>query len=230
MSAPASPQGPDGEHILADTSNNPNLIMFYGGGSGVGKSTLSRAVWQRLKDARITGGYHAEEDVLKSEAFAPYVGAVDAGDGSDIDTLWSSCLAFLATCRSSPGVIVTDSILPGSDWLVSAGVQTEPVVRFAPNLADQMDDIPSLFVFVECDVRVALERAIADGGVEWARELAIKRCGSGDLDGLIAYLSRSQDLGLLIWDRWPHPKIKVVTTHDSLESCEEQISSALGLG
>ena len=230
MSVPTSPQGSGGEHIPADTLNNPKLIMFYGAGSGAGKSTLSRAIWQRLKDVRMTGGHHAEEEVLTSEAFAPYVSAVDAGDGSDMDTLWFSCLAFLAISRNSPGVIVTDSILPCTDWLVSAGVETEAVVRFAQNLADQMDDIPSLFVFVERDVRVAMERAIADRGGEWARELAIKRCGSDDLDGLIAYLSRAQVLGLLIWDRWPHPKIKIVTTHDSPESCEAQISSALGLG
>ena len=137
-------------------------MMFYGAGSGFGKSILSNAIYQRLLRRGVSATYVAEESMLASEEFRPYVSAVQRGEGWDIGTLLDSCTTFLNTYRNSSGVYVTDSILPCSDWLLTAGVLPETIAAFAQKLASAMNDLPSLFVFVECDVHGALDRAIAD--------------------------------------------------------------------
>jgi len=203
--------------------------MFYGAGSGSGKSTLSRAVYQKLFSHGMSATHVPEEAMLISQEFRPYMNAVQKGEGWDTDTLWKSCVAFLETCRSSSSVHVTDSILPCSDWLLTAGVQPEKVSSFTEKLADAMNDLPSMFVLVECDARVALDRAIVDRGDDWARSLAINRCGSDDLDELLGYFAALQEVGKQVWSSWPHRKIKVNTTEDALQSCVDEIACSLDI-
>lgn len=78
------------------------LLLFYGAGSGMGKSTLSRRARASLEEEGIVTRYVAEEDVLRMDAFAPYVSAV----------IW-----------------VTDSILPCLDWLWTAGADRVEICR-----------------------------------------------------------------------------------------------------
>ena len=199
------------------------LIMFYGPGSGAGKSLLATQTSQALKRHGFRVRHIAENDVLNMDAFAPYVREVESGRADNVTTLLSACQRFIQECEDSSHVYVLDSILPCSDWLVTAQVFPEGIRCFTAHLIELLQNLESTLVFISGDIEIFLARAIEDRGKEWARSLARKRCDSEDPDDLLTYFDEMRKVAVEIVENWPYRKLKVDTASTDIDTCRKAV-------
>lgn len=191
------------------TATFPKAVLVYGSGSGLGKSTLGRALVERLYAQGLSARFVGEEETLSLPAFRER--------------------RFAAEIRSEASeVAVVDSMLPCWDWLYSAGCSDEEVRAFSLALADVLSPLNPVIVFVEGDLDSALSRAISDRGLGWALDLAELRTGRRDLGALRLYfrLLRAGAKRMLVV--WPHRVVRVDTLALDLWSCVEETVFAIG--
>ena len=205
------------------------LILFYGPGAGSGKSTLSRIIHDVLQQKGIKTKYVAESDVLHLEAFASYVDAVKQDNPGDIKVLLSACECFIDTCAQSDQVYVVDSILPCTDWLVTAGCTKQQIRQFNAQLNRLMMKLNPIQIFLTGDTEIFLKRAITDRGENWAIRLAQERCNSNDLRHLIAYFNEMKEVAFELLAEWQFKKIVLDTTKRDLPTCAKEILKHLGV-
>ena len=204
------------------------LLLFYGPGSGSGKSTLSRLIHDLLQQRDITTKYIAESDVLHLEAFAPYVEEVKQNNPGDVKVLLASCERFIDGCNQSDQVYIVDSILPCTDWLVTAGCTREQIKRFNTQLNRLMTKLNPIQIFLRGDTEIFLKRAIKDRGENWANRLAQERCNSDDSRDLITYFNEMQEVAFELLAEWQFKKIVLDTTKHDSPTCTKKILRYLG--
>ena len=205
------------------------LILFYGPGSGSGKSTLSRLIHNVLQQEGIRTKYVAESDVLRLDAFAPYVEEVKQNNPGAVKALLSSCERFVNTCDQSDQVYVVDSILPCTDWLVTAGCTRQQIERFNIELNRLMAKLNPIQIFLTGDTEICLTRAIKDRGEDWARRLAQERCNSNNSRALIAYFDEMREIASELLAEWTLKKIVLDTTKYDLATSTKEILQHLDL-
>lgn len=205
------------------------LILFYGPGSGSGKSTLSRLIYDLLQQKGIRTKYIAESDVLRLDAFAPYVEEVKQNNPGNVKVLLSSCKRFIDACSQSDQVYVVDSILPCTDWLVTAGCTRGQVRRFNTQFNQLVTKLNPIQIFLTGDTEIFLKRAITDRGESWAQSLAQERCNSNDIRDLITYFNEMKEVAFGLLTEWPFKKIVVDTTKHDLPTCAKEILQHLGV-
>ena len=205
------------------------LILFYGPGSGSGKSTLSRLVHDALQQKSVKTKHVAESDVLHLEAFAPYVEEVKRNNPGDVQVLLSSCKRFIDACTQSEQVHVVDSILPCTDWLVTAGCTKQEIKRFNTQLNQLMTELNPIQIFLTGDTEIFLKRAVKDRGEDWAKRLAQERCNSDDIRDLITYFNEMKEVAFELLAEWSFKKIVLDTTKYDLSACAKKILRHIGL-
>ena len=205
------------------------LILFYGPGSGSGKSTLSRLIHDVLQQKGVKTRYVAESDVLHLDAFAPYVKEVKQNNPGDVQVLLASCECFIDTCTQSEQVYVVDSILPCTDWLVTAGCTRQQIKRFNTQLNQLMTELNPIQIFLTGDTEIFLQRAIANRGENWAKRLTQERCNSDDIQDLITYFNEMGEVAFELLAAWPFQKIVLDTTKRELPICAAEILKHLGV-
>ena len=205
------------------------LLLFYGPGSGSGKSTLSHLSHDTLQQKGIRTKYVAERDVLHLDAFAPYVEEVKKNSPGNLEALLSSCKHFIDVCIQSDQVYVVDSILPCTDWLVTAGCTGEQVRRFNTQLNQLMAQLNPIQIFLTGDTETLLKRAIKDRGENWAKSLAQERCNSDDIRDLIAYFNEMREVASKLLAEWPFKKIVLDTTERDAPTCAKEILERIDL-
>jgi len=205
------------------------LLLFYGPGSGSGKSTLSRIIHNALQQTGIKSKYIAESDVLYLDAFSPYVEAVKQDNPGDIKVLLSSCECFIDTCAQSDQVYVVDSILPCTDWLVTAGCTKQQIRQFNTQLNRRMTKLNPIQIFLTGDTKIFLKRAIKDRGEDWATRLVQERCNSDNMRDLITYFNEMAGVACELLAEWQFKKIVLDTTEHDLPTCAKKILRYLGL-
>ena len=204
------------------------LLLFYGPGSGSGKSTLSRLIHDVLGQKGVKTKYIAESDVLHLEAFAPYVEEVKQNNPGDVKVLLSSCERFIDACSQSDKVYVVDSILPCTDWLVTAGCTRWQIRQFNTQLNQLMKKLNPTQIFLTGDTEIFLKRAIKDRGENWAKYLAQERCNSDHIRDLITYFNEMKKVAFESLAEWQFQKIVIDTTNYDLPTCAEEILRHLG--
>ena len=205
------------------------LILFYGPGSGSGKSTLSRLIHEALQQRGIETKYVAENDVLHLDAFAPYVEEVKRKNPGAVQVLLLSCKQFIDACNQFDQVYVVDSILPCTDWLVTAGCTRQQIKRFNTQLNRLMPKLDPIQIFLTGDAEIFLTRAIAARGENWAKCLAQERCNSDDIQDLIAYFNKMGEVARELLAEWQFKKIVLDTTKHDLPTCAKEILKHLGV-
>ena len=205
------------------------LLLFYGPGSGSGKSTLSRLIHDALGQKGVKTKYIAESDVLHLEAFAPYVAEVQQSNPGNIEVLLSSCERFIDACNQSDQVHVVDSILPCTDWLVTAGCTRGQIRHFNAQLNRLMTELNPIQIFLMGDTEAFLKRAIMDRGENWAKCLAQERCNSDNIQDLITYFNGLKEVAFELLAEWPFKKVVLDTTKRDLPTCTKEILKHLGL-
>ena len=205
------------------------LIIFYGPGSGSGKSTLSRLIHDLLQQRGVRSKYITESDVLHLDDFAPYVEEVKQNNPGNVKVLLSSCERFIDACDQADQVYIVDSILPCTDWLVTAQCTKEQVRRFNTQLNRLMAKLNPIQILLTGDTETFLERAIKDRGENWARRLTQERCNSDDIRDLITYFNEMGEVASELLAEWPFKQIVLDTTKHNLPTCAEEILRHLGL-
>ena len=205
------------------------LILFYGPGSGSGKSTLSRSIYNALQQKDVRTKYVAESDVLHLDAFAPYVEEVKQNNPGNTKVLLSSCAHFIDACNQSDQVYVVDSILPCTDWLVTAGCTRGQIRRFNTQLNRLMTTLNPIYIFLTGDTKIFLKRAVKDRGEDWAKRLAQERCNSNNIRDLITYFNEMGKVACELLTEWPFQKIVLDTTKRDLPTCAAEILKHLGV-
>ncbi len=205
------------------------LLLFYGPGSGSGKSTLSRLIHDTLQEKGIRIKYVAESDVLHLDAFAPYVEEVKQNNPGNLKALLSSCKHFIDACTQSDQVYVVDSILPCTDWLVTAGCTRRQVLRFHTQLNQLMAPLNPIQIFLTGDTEILLTRAIKDRGENWAKSLAQERCNSDNIRDLITYFNQMGKVASELLTDWPFKQIVLDTTERDVPTCAKEILEQLDL-
>ena len=163
------------------------------------------------------------------DAFAPYVEAVKGNNPGNIEVLLPSCERFIDVCAQSDQVYVADSILPYTDWLVTAGCTREEIKRFNTQLNQPMMQLNPIQIFLTGDTEICLKRAIKDRGENWARRLTQERCNSDDIRDLIAYFNEMREIASELLAKWPLKKIVLDTTKFDLSTCAKEILQHLDL-
>ena len=205
------------------------FILFYGPGSGSGKSTLSCLIHDVFQQKGVRSKYIAESDVLHLDDFAPYVEEVKQNNPGNVKVLLSSCERFIDACAQSNQVYIVDSILPCTDWLVTAQCTRQQVRRFNTQLNRLMAKLNPIQIFLTGDTETFLERAIKDRGENWARRLTQERCNSDDIRDLITYFNEMGEVAFELLAEWPFRKIAIDTTKHDLPTCTKEILRHLGL-
>ena len=205
------------------------LILFYGPGSGSGKSTLSHLIYDVLQQRGVRTKYVAESDVLHLDAFAPYVEEVKKNNPGNVEVLLLSCERFINACNQSDQVYVVDSVLPCTDWLVTAQCTSQQVRRFNNQLNRLMTKLNPIQIFLTGDTETFLKRAIKDRGEDWARRLAQERCNSDDIRDLIAYFNKMGEVAFELLTEWPFKQIVLDTATHDLLTCVEEVLRRLGI-
>jgi hypothetical protein len=201
------------------------LILVYGPGCGLGKSTLSIRLFEQVRVQGFPARLVREEEVLRIPEFSEYVRQVENGNGDDSATLLDCCRAFVADLeRRQPEISVLDSILPCWDWLFTAKCTYDVVESFSQNLSDLMRELEPILVYVEGDIQTALSRAIADRGETWALNLAKARTGKRQIADLMVYLTELRSAADAMVESWYYDTIRVNTIENSVE---EAVNEAL---
>ena len=204
------------------------LLLIYGSGSGLGKSTLAREAARFLSSRNIDWRLIAEEDAPRG-FFSRYAACCAKGAADDTAVLLECAGAFLEDCGRFEGVTVADSILPCWDWLASAGCPTERIEAFTEDLVERVEGLRTGLVLVEGDVAAGLERAISDRGREWAVELARLRTGSDDLAELLAYFAKLRAATDTMLPAWPGPRLQLDTDCSRAKSTSQLENWLLGV-
>ena len=158
-----------------------------------------------------------------------YVEEVKRNNPGNVKVLLSSCKRFIDVCTQSDQVYVVDSILPCTDWLVTAGCTRGQIKRFNPQLNQLMTQLNPIQIFLAGDTEIFLERAIRDRGENWARRLAQERCNSDDIRDLIVYFNEMKEVAFELLAQWPFKKIVLDTRKHDLPTCAEKILRHVGL-
>ena len=205
------------------------LIIFYGPGSGSGKSTLSYLIHDVLQQRGVRSKYIAESDVLHLDDFASYVEEVKQNNPGNAKVLLSSCERFIDACDQSDQVYIVDSILPCTDWLVTAGCTRQEIRQFSTQLNRLTTQLNPIQIFLTGDTETFLKRAIKDRGENWARRLTRERCNSDDIRDLITYFNEMGEVASELLTEWSFKQIVLDTTKHNLPTCAEEIFRHLDL-
>lgn len=205
------------------------LILFYGAGSGTGKSTLSYFTFRQLALNGFAVRCVFEGDVLQLDAFAPYVTAVDEQRGDDVETLSAACETFLRECERADEVRIVDSILPCSDWLTAAGCSRDELQRFNHMLNERLAEFDPLLVFLTGDIDVSFERAVVRRGRQWAENMAQERDKEAGVEGLVRASAKRRATAVELLAEWPYEKLEIDTTAGDWSAYEQVILDHLAL-
>ena len=193
------------------------MILIYGAGSGLGKSTIVRFIHTTLKENNVPVTWIREEASLELDTFAPYIREVENGRADNDSVLLSACERFIDECAQSESIFVVDSILPCLDWLSSANAPLENIRAFHNRIIHLLERLDPLLI--------SLDRAIETRGEKWARSLAAERCGNENPTSLLAYFRKMRKVSDELLSEWPYDRLDIDTVSRDLKSCQSEISS-----
>ena len=155
--------------------------------------------------------------------------AVKQNNPGNTKVLLSSCAHFIDACYQSDQVYVVDSILPCTDWLVTAGCTKQQIRQSNTQLNQLMTELDPIQIFLAGDTEIFLKRAIKDRGENWAQSLVQERSNSNDIRDLITYFNQMGKVAFELLAEWPFKRIVLDTTERDLPACAIDILRHLGL-
>ena len=203
------------------------IILVYGAGSGLGKSTVARSLTDALKERGVAATCIREEQSLKIEAFGPYVREVEGGRADNAEVLIVCCKKFIDECSQSESVVVVDSILPCFDWLSTANCSFEDIQQFYHGLLRMLEPLNPTLIYLTGDLEVALDRAIETRGKNWVKSLARERCDDDNPASLLDYFSKIRTVSDALLAQWPFARLTLDTVSTDQKSCQIEITRYL---
>jgi hypothetical protein len=206
------------------------LILFTGAGSGAGKSTLSAFLAQQFTAHAIPTRWIYEEDTL--DAFTPFFQALRQKQLNTLDLFLDATRRLVLACQVQPSVCIVDSLLPGYGFFFGAHPLTA-IAALTTELASILAPLQPLLVYMDSDVGVALNRAIAQRGSAWFERM-VQRMNSwnlplypgkpfSDQPSVIAFDQQARQFALRLLDYWPIPKLMLTTDDTPLGQLKTQL-------
>jgi hypothetical protein len=199
------------------------LILFSGAGPGAGKSTLSAFLAQQFTAHAIPNRWIYEEDTV--DAFTPFFQALRLKQLNTLDLFLDATRSLVIECQTQPTICIVDSLLPGYGFFFGAHPLTT-IAALTNQLASILAPLHPLLVYVDSDVGVALNRAIAQRGSAWFERM-VQRMNSwnlplytdkpfSDQQSVIAFDQQARQFTLRLLDHWHGPKLMLNTDDTEL--------------
>jgi hypothetical protein len=206
------------------------LIVFTGAGPGAGKSTLSAFLAQQFTAHAITTRWIYEEDTVG--AFVPFFQALRQRQLNTLDLFLDATRSLVFECQAQPSVCIVDSLLPGYGFFFGAHPLTD-LTALTTELASILAPLHPLLVYVDSDVGVALNRAIAQRGSAWFERM-VQRMNTwnlplysgkpfSDQQSVIAFDQQARQFALRLLDQWHIPKLWLTTDTTPLDQLKAQL-------
>jgi hypothetical protein len=128
-------------------------------------------------------------------------------------------------CLSANLVTITDSLFPCYIWLFAAGYSRTRVADFSQQLAQLLHPLQPLIIYLNSDVALGLNRAVAQRGRRWLDDLmatmqSYTYCQTHpvqDSGDVVAFFKATSQLSSELLADWPHPILKLDTTTTPLD-------------
>jgi hypothetical protein len=152
---------------------NHRLFMITGPGPGSGKSTLSAYLYRQLLLHDIPSAWFYEDDFLRMDSMSAYRARWNRSDPGAMDALLSAAQQLSHEHFATGKILITDALLPGFYWLLLK-FQREEIEAYSRTLADTLQPLRPLLVYVDADPRTAFERAASRRGEAWADDFLLR--------------------------------------------------------
>jgi hypothetical protein len=152
----------------------PRLILVTGSGPGTGKSSMSDALFRRLRLAGKPVQWIYESDLFRVDALKRFNEEVQQDDAAALDSLLAGVTELVALWRDSGETWIVDSLVPGYFgffWLLGR-YPLQEIEVMGRRLWQLLELLHPLIVYLRADATSAYERAIADRGDEWGERMA----------------------------------------------------------
>lgn len=132
-------------------------------------------------------------------------------------------------------MILMDSLFPAYTWLFASGVPKAVISEISQKLADALKPLNPLIIWLDGDVSVLLERAVAQRGNEWLKGL-IGSINSYayvpvrpvvDIRGVEEFFKNVQTLQSDMLSEWKHKLLKLNVTNAASSMLQSEIKNNL---
>ena len=196
------------------------LIMLAGSSPGAGKSTLAELLFDQFTRHQLPTRWIYEEDILYLDAFRPVVQAFQDDQANAMAAILATTAEFVQESLRADLVTITDSIFPCYTWLFAADYSPPAIAAFSRQLAQLLQPLQPLIIYLDSDVARCLDRAVAQRGRQWLDELMVAMQGYTycqsqpiqDRDDVVAFFQATSQLSRDLLTEWPHPVLMVDTT------------------
>ena len=217
-------------------------LIIVDGHSSVGKSSISKSVYQQIILHQDADWLHeeCENHPIRHNEFS--FGALDTAEGMELNRMGmlKKWMAFRDSIKSSGKVCVTEGcLLHAYDrYFIHSLWSENDIVRYYSQVLEVMNELNPIVVFLyRPDLRRSLEKAFSARG-QWWRDLMLKR------DDLHVYFKDHEYVNensmfdaiefeqvkmMEIFDRLPCAKIKIDTSQEQWDQYVQDITSFLGL-
>jgi thymidylate kinase len=143
------------------------LILFTGSSPGVGKSTLSKLLFEQLSAAGIAVRWMHEDDMI--EAFERFVPEMTFEALTPVLLLQAS-KALVEQCQADNAIFILDSYLPGFYNLYGRFSDAQ-IEAFNTEFHSILSPLHPLVIYLRSDVETALMRGVQQRGIEWLENI-----------------------------------------------------------
>jgi thymidylate kinase len=213
------------------------LVIFTGSSPGVGKSTLSRLLFEQLNALSIRVRWLHEDDI--AEVFERFIPGMTI-EALTPDLLLQASRMLVEECESENSTWIIDSYLPGFYYLYGRYSNTQ-LEAFSTELQSILKPLRPLVIYLRSDVEIALMRGVTQRGKQWLENLTrylngwqLPVYGGNGLKPLrtvsdvINFFTRVDTLAVALLEKWQNAVI-LDTTKLSVSPLLTTILSHLGL-
>lgn len=216
-------------------------LIIVDGHSSVGKSSVSKSVYQQIAQAQNAYWLHeeCEDHPIRQDEFR--FGELDTADGMELNRvgMLKKWTVFRDSIRSSGKVCITEGcLLHAYDrYFIHSLWGQEEIVAYYSQVVEVMKDLNPILVFLyRPDLRKSLEKAFIARG-QWWKDLMLRRDDRHvyfkdheyvDENSMFAAIDFEQRKMMEIFDRLPCSKIKIDTSAEQWDQYVKEIIAFLG--
>lgn len=151
------------------------LLFVTGSGPGLGKSTLARALAERLRLTGCRVVLFAEEDIETDPSFDCVMEEFRSSSRVELATLLRASSKYLdEIAKSAAEIVVFDALFAYLPSLLAWGYSDREIADFMQRMAELFAESPVLEIHLVGDLEAGLTRAGAREGGDWLHRHVLK--------------------------------------------------------
>jgi hypothetical protein len=213
------------------------LILFAGSSPGAGKTTLSGILAAQMIAQGRPAIWLAEEEI---EADLERHGSIWHDGDLGLESFLRAAAAFVESFREADVTILVDSWLPPM-YLLVGRYSPAIIEQFGTDLYESLRSLDPLLVYVRCEPRTALNRAVEQRGGRWINNIrgfmngwrvpyfSAATSPFPSVDEVAAFFEEVDRLTLRIVERWPGETLVLDSTTTPLAALADTLLGHFGL-